>query len=167
VERNNERLTFSITTANEGGKGKIGVSPAGNTIRRPVTAKEAGVLAITTPPAVVKDVLVGMFEWVTGKVQAEVGGPVRIVTETASVAKKGWAELFTLLGLLSAYLGAFNLLPIPALDGGRLIFLGFEATTRKKMNATVEAQIHFVGLVMMVGLIIYITIAKDIPFALK
>ena len=67
----------------------------------------------------------------------------------------------TLLGVLSAILAAFNLLPIPALDGGRLLFLGYEAATRKRANPTVEAHLHVIGLVMMLGLMIYVTLAND------
>ena len=69
----------------------------------------------------------------------------------------------SLLGALSAYLAAFNLLPIPALDGGRLMFLGYEAATRKRANPTVEAHIHVIGLVMMLGLMLYVTFANDVP----
>ena len=49
--------------------------------------------------------------------------------------------------MLSAYLGGFNLLPVPALDGGRLIFLFFEAVSRRKPDAKIEARVHALGLV--------------------
>ena len=55
----------------------------------------------------------------------ELSGPVGIVKETASAARSGAHVYLKLLGALSAYLGGFNLLPLPALDGGRLLFLGF------------------------------------------
>jgi regulator of sigma E protease len=167
VERDKERVSLSVTTANEGGSGKIGVASRGTATKVPVTAKEAAVLALTKPPAVVKELVVGLVQYATGKVEGELAGPVRIVKETARAAESGWTDLLMFLGALSAYLGAFNLLPFPALDGGRLMFLGFEATTRRRPNARIEAQIHFIGLVMMVGLILYVTMAKDIPFSLK
>ena len=63
-----------------------------------------------------------------------------------------------LLGILSAYLGAFNLLPFPALDGGRLAFLGYEAVTRQRPNAQVEAKVHFLGLIMLLTLIAVVTV---------
>ena len=64
--------------------------------------------------------------------------------------------------MLSAYLGAFNLIPFPALDGGRLVFLGYELTTRRKPNARVEAHIHVVGLMMLLGVMLYVTIFNDL-----
>jgi regulator of sigma E protease len=61
--------------------------------------------------------------------------------------------------MLSAYLGAFNLLPFPALDGGRLIFLGAEAVSRRKPDAKIEARVHAVGLLMLLTLIGFVTYA--------
>ena len=66
--------------------------------------------------------------------------------ETAAAAKEGADSYLKLLGLLSAYLGGFNLLPFPALDGGRLLFLGFEAASRRRADAKIEAKVHAIGL---------------------
>ncbi|HMR78731.1 MAG TPA: site-2 protease family protein, partial [Polyangiaceae bacterium] len=60
--------------------------------------------------------------------------------------------------LLSAYLGGFNLLPFPALDCGRLMFLGYEAVTRRRPNARIEAHVHAVGLLMLLALIAVISV---------
>jgi regulator of sigma E protease len=99
---------------------------------------------------------------ITGKEKPELSGPVGIVRETAKAVKAGFAQFLFLLGLLSAYLGAFNLLPIPALDGGRLMFLGYEAATRRRPNPRIEAQVHAVGLFMMLALIAVVTIVSDL-----
>ena len=66
-----------------------------------------------------------------------------------------------LLGAISFSLGFFNLIPFPALDGGRIFFVGLEAVTKKKVNPNVEATIHFVGLVLLFGLMIVINL-RDI-----
>ena len=58
--------------------------------------------------------------------------------------------------LLSANLGVMNLLPIPALDGGRLIFLLVEAITRKRVNPNVEGMIHFAGFVLLMVLMVFV-----------
>jgi regulator of sigma E protease len=71
------------------------------------------------------------------------------------------AELLYFVGALSAYLGAFNLLPFPALDGGRLAFLLYEATTRRRANQTFEQAVHTVGLVMFLALLAWVTVARD------
>ena len=81
-----------------------------------------------------------------------------IAKAAAQAAKSSWTDLLEFLGALSAYLGAFNLIPFPALDGGRLMFLGYEATTRRRPNARIEAHVHAIGLVLMFGLMIYVTL---------
>lgn len=156
VERDGKRVPLSVQPADEKGKGKIGVALM--TKKEIVSAKEAAILAVKTPPLVVKTTLVGLGEFFAGKVEGELSGPVGMVRETAKVARSSWTDLLAFLGSLSAYLGAFNLLPIPALDGGRLMFLGYEATTRRRPNARVEAYIHSIGLAMMLGLIGYVTV---------
>ena len=55
----------------------------------------------------------------------------------------------------------------PTLDGGRLMFLGYEAVTRRRANARIEAHIHAIGLVMMLGLAFYVTVFKDFGFGSK
>jgi regulator of sigma E protease len=167
VERDKERVELTVTTVSEGGKGKIGVVARGPAGRVPVTAKEAAVLALVKPPAVVKESVIGIGQYFTGKVEGELAGPARMVKETARAAESGWTDLLMFLGVLSAYLGAFNLIPFPALDGGRLMFLGYEATTRRRPNARIEAHIHAIGLVMMLGLMVYVTVANDFGLRLK
>ena len=161
IERGGERLTVSVTPSNEHGKGKIGVSSIGAVHKVKVGAKEAATLAVKAPPLVVRDLVVGLGELIMGKVEGELSGPVGMVRQTAKVARGGFTDLLWFLGLLSAYLGAFNLIPFPALDGGRLMFLGYEATTRRRPNARIEAHIHLVGIVMMLGLMVYVTV-KDL-----
>ena len=70
----------------------------------------------------------------------------------------GVDDFLHFLGVLSAYLGGFNLLPIPALDGGRLMFLGYEAVTRRRADARIEAHVHALGLVMLLTLIAVVTV---------
>jgi regulator of sigma E protease len=166
VERKGERLTFMVTPdTDDKGKGKIGVGQVER--RASVTAKEAVVLAIKQPPMVVKTLILGIGQYITGKAEGELAGPAGIVKETAIQAQKGWTDLLFFLGALSAYLGAFNLIPFPALDGGRLMFLSYEAATRRRPNARIEAHIHAIGLVMMLGLVVYVTFANDFRIGAK
>jgi regulator of sigma E protease len=94
---------------------------------------------------------------IAGKEKPELSGPVGIVRETAGAVRTGAGNALHLLGILSAYLGGFNLLPFPALDGGRLLFLAFEAMSRRKADAKIEAKVHAVGLLMMLTLIAFVT----------
>jgi regulator of sigma E protease len=155
IERGKEHLSFNITPKDEKGVGRIGVAPA--TTQVPVTAKEAGVLALTLPYEVVKNSMIGLGRIILGKEKADLKGPVGIVKETSKAAQAGWLPLLSFLGILSAYLGGFNALPFPALDGGRLAFLGYEAITRRKPNTRVEFMVHAFGFVMLLTLIAVVT----------
>lgn len=63
-----------------------------------------------------------------------------------------WMNLLNMAVLLSANLGVMNLLPFPALDGGRLVFLVIEAIRRKPVNRRIEGTIHFAGLMLLMVL---------------
>ncbi len=65
------------------------------------------------------------------------------------------------IALISIALGLFNLLPIPALDGGRLSFLGYELITRRRANERVEATIHMVGLLFLLG-VLALVMVRDV-----
>jgi regulator of sigma E protease len=159
VERDGKEVALSITPNRKDDKGIIGVEAIPK--KRAVSVGEAAELAVTKPPLVVKSLIIGLGRWISGKVEAELGGPVMIVKESARAVSRGITDWLYLLGALSAYLGAFNLIPFPALDGGRLMFLGYELATRRRPNARVEAHIHVVGLMMLLGLMAYVTIFND------
>lgn len=163
VEREGERIPLEMTPEKSEGDPERGIIGVGlKEERRDVGAGEAAKLAVTRPPMVVRDLAVGIYDMIRGKVEAKLGGPVKIVQTSARAAKRGWADWLELLGFLSAYLGAFNLIPFPALDGGRLVFLGYELATRRRPDAKMEAQIHVVGLLMLLGLMFYVTIFNDL-----
>ena len=84
-------------------------------------------------------------------------GPVGIFSITSDALSQGFITLMMWVGLLSVNLGVINLLPIPALDGGRLVFLGYEAITTKKPNKRVENTLHYVMYLMLMGLFVFIT----------
>ena len=94
----------------------------------------------------------------------ELSGPVGVVdaigTTYTESRKMGIGavliNLFALAALLSANLGIMNLLPLPALDGGRLVFLIIEAVRRKPVNREIEGSIHFTGLVLLMILMAFI-----------
>lgn len=89
-------------------------------------------------------------------------GPVGIIgTISETVRTFSWVNLFYLAAIISLNLGIVNLLPIPALDGSRLIFLIIEAVRRKPINRNAEAMIHFAGLIVLFGFILFITF-KDV-----
>jgi len=99
---------------------------------------------------------------VTGKVSAEgVAGPVGIIQLIGQSARYGLVYVANLTAVISVNLGLINLLPIPALDGGRFFFLLVEGILRRKVNPEKENLIHFLGFALLMALMIFITY-KDI-----
>lgn len=94
----------------------------------------------------------------------DLSGPVGIVDAIGSSVEEAksegtvvmWMQMFYWAILLSANLGVMNLLPLPALDGGRLVFLLIEAVTKKKVNPNIEGMIHFAGFVLLMALMVFV-----------
>ena len=162
IERDGQTLRKTVTPAPKGEKdeGRIQVRPT--THVEPVGIAEAVKISVIAPPLFVYENVRAVGRVLTGKEKLVLSGPVGIVKETARQAKTGAGVLLQFLGMLSAYLGAFNLLPFPALDGGRLLFLGAEAVSRRRPDAKIEARVHAIGLVMLLTLIAFVTYADVI-----
>lgn len=95
---------------------------------------------------------------VTGQFSIDMlSGPVGIYVSTDTVAKSGIMNLMTWAGALSINLGIMNLLPLPALDGGRLLFFFFEAVRGKPLDRQKEGMVHFVGFALLMLLMIVVT----------
>lgn len=88
-----------------------------------------------------------------------VAGPVGIARITGAVVKTGLREYLNLTALLSLNLALINILPIPALDGSRIVFALIEAVRRKKISPEREAVVHAVGMMMLLGLMLLITVS--------
>ena len=107
----------------------------------------------------VYDSIEGMF---TQRYTIEaVSGPVGITGVITEAAKDSWLSVLHLVILISVNLGIMNLLPLPALDGGHLLIYIVEAIRRKPIKPEVEGMINFVGLVLLLGLALLITV-KDV-----
>ena len=105
-----------------------------------------------------KAVLVSLFDLITGNIGMEaMSGPVGIVSEIGKQARIGWESLLGLAGLITINLGLFNLLPLPALDGGRVLFVLIELVTRKKIPADKEGIVHFIGFALLIGFMLFAT----------
>jgi regulator of sigma E protease len=86
-----------------------------------------------------------------------VSGPIGIAQITVQAVSMGAISVLQLVGLLSLNLAFINILPIPALDGGRFLFIVIEAVTRRKVYPKVEKWVHTVGFALLIGLIILVT----------
>ena len=87
----------------------------------------------------------------------DLSGPVGIYKMTSTVATYGLTSLLIWIGFLSVNIGIMNLLPIPALDGGRILFVLIEAIIGRPIDRKIEGYIHMTGLLLFFGLFIYVT----------
>jgi regulator of sigma E protease len=179
IEREDEELLFNLTPRREWPEedGPIGVLITSEverleTVRAPLGealllgAQETGMVVMLTvyvPVAVLR-----------GRLSAEEvrpAGPVAIVRETAGAAQQAasrgwWWPILRLSGFFSAALGFTNLLPIPALDGGRLLFILVEALRGRRIDPQREGLIHLIGfalMLMLLGLITYVDFVSPLP----
>ena len=88
-----------------------------------------------------------------------VGGPIEIFRVTGQVAQFGIPTFLKLVGVLSVNLGVINIIPFPGLDGGRLFFVLIGALLRRRLSPQVEAVIHAVGFVLLLGLLVVVSIS--------
>ncbi len=117
--------------------------------------------AIEFPIAQTKISLINLYHVITGEVEGELTGPIGIADVIQQSISVGWIYALELLVLLNVLVGLFNLLPIPALDGGRLVFLVYEMATRRRPNPRFEATVHMVGIMVLLLVLVAVTI-KDI-----
>ena len=169
VERNGERVlleNISFLTFNEEGVefGKIDFylygeySTFGNLLK----------YTFHNATSMIKWVWDGIIDLITGRFGINaLSGPVGITEQIGESAKEGSTNFLYLISLITINLGVMNLLPLPALDGGRLLFLIIEGITRKKISPKVESYIHAVGLLLLFGLMIFVTFKDILKFFIK
>lgn len=95
----------------------------------------------------------------TGTAPADLAGPVGIAGIIGQARELGWIPVLFFTGIISVNLAVVNVLPFPALDGGRLVFVLYEAITRRKANPTVERWVNTIGMLVLLGLIALITVS--------
>lgn len=161
VERDNTTKDFTVTPEkNEQGKYVIGIVP---TYDKSII--KAIPRAFVATWDMIKQMLTFVVQLFTGTIpggfENSVAGPVGVIGIVSDAAKMGIINLIYIASVISLNLGILNLLPIPALDGGRLLFLLIEAIRGKKLDPNKEATIHTVGLMLLMGFMIFVTY-KDI-----
>ena len=110
----------------------------------------------------VKMVYDSLFNLISGKYGIEaVSGPVGVTEVVGEAAKSSLPTLLYVMSVISINLGIFNLLPFPALDGGRFVFLGIEALRGKPINKKIEEYVNFVGIMILFGFMLLVTF-KDV-----
>jgi regulator of sigma E protease len=106
-------------------------------------------------------VLRSLGELLTGKIGLDsMGGPVTTITVTAQAASSGMLQFLNIAALIGVNLAVFNLLPVPALDGSKVVFCLIEWIRKKPINRNVEAIIHFIGIIALFGFAILVDILQ-------
>jgi len=164
IKRNEEEFALPIIPRKNPPKGQ---GPLGIVITSFVEKKyswyQAPVLglaeSIKTTAVIVKELTKTLFNFLTfQKTEVEVTGPVGIAKITSTAVKFGNNAVLQLLGLLSLNLAVVNILPFPALDGGRLSLIIYEAASKKKVDAKIERRLNLIGFAILLSLIILVTI---------
>lgn len=100
-----------------------------------------------------------IWNLVTGKgLPKDVAGPIGIYQVSKQVYKVGWIATLQFMAILSINLAILNIMPFPALDGGRIFFLGVEMIIGKKLKNKIEGYVHTTGMVFLLGLMVLITV---------
>ena len=155
-----ERLTLPITPEDRGGVGRVGITPWAPRVRLgALDAVAQGFARTNAAAAQTLSMLKGM---ITREQKAELSGPVGIAQELVRGAKVGADRFLTIVWNISVALALFNLLPLPALDGGRLAFLAYELVTRRRVNEKVESYVHAAGFIALIALLVGVTIFGDL-----
>ncbi len=164
VDRDGQVATLTVTPLAEratvDGKqtevGKIGISGPGRSVMRtsnPILAVYDGVRATWGWTELT---VVGIYKMIVGEISSKnIGGPLTIASMSGEAASQGAASILLLISMLSINLGVLNLLPIPILDGGHLLFFGIEAILRKPLGERQRELAQQVGLLLLVGIMIF------------
>ncbi len=162
VERDNQIKEFNIIPElNEEGRYVIGITQSRD---KNIIVAITG--AFTTTIEMIKQMLVFIGQLITGTVpggvESAVTGPIGVIGIVSDAAKVGITNLLYIGAVISLNLGVLNLLPIPALDGGRLLFLGIEAVRGgKKLDPNKEGMLHVAGFMLLMAFMLFVTY-KDI-----
>lgn len=152
VEQDGQTKTVTVLAQEVDGSYRIGVSPALKTgfFDKIIGGfQEAGATALLIVTALKN--LIANFD------VKQLGGPVAIYSVSAQAAESGWANVLQLMAALSINLGIFNLIPIPALDGGKIVMNILEAIRKKPLKQETESYITLAGVAIMVVLMLVVT----------
>jgi regulator of sigma E protease len=161
VQRGPDRQVIAVRPDN----GVIGVTQDKVLVRvsvadaLPRAARDVWALNVAT--------LQALWDIARGRGGASLAGPVGIVKQASAEVKRGVAEFAGILANISVGLAIFNFLPVPALDGGRLVFLGIELLSGRKVNQRAETVVHLVGFLFLIALVLAVTLFGDLQLGRK
>ncbi len=156
VLRDGKEIELSITPEylEEEDRGWIGITPV--YLVRPAGLFETIIFGVRQTFAVAGLILTGLYQMITGQMAADVAGPIGITRIIGRAARLGFPYLLNMAAIININIGLFNLIPIPALDGSRLVFLAIEGVRGKPLDPDKENMFHMVGfaLLMLLALVV-------------
>lgn len=175
IERDGAALAVPLTIGtrverdrfgNEYRLGMIGVMSSESVVE-PVSPLRAPVVAVRQTGAIISMMVEGLGQIITGRRSVEeLGGPLKIAQISGEQAARGPSDFIFFVALISINLGFINLLPIPMLDGGHLLFQGIEALQRKPVSPRVQEWAFRSGLALLLALMMLVTINDLTSFGL-
>jgi regulator of sigma E protease len=167
IRRSNAALTVYATPdattvrdnfGNEAKMGRLGIAPADRVIV-PLQPHEVLGAAVGQTVDTVQMMVVTLGQVVTGaRSVKEMGGPLKIAQYSGQQASLGWMDLLWFMSIISINLGFINLLPIPLLDGGHLLFYAIEGIRRKPLKPEAQEWAFKTGLAALLALMIFVTL---------
>lgn len=164
ILRNGQRLPLTVTPSAEKSTangqsieiGKIGISGPGRSLMRSDTPVEALYQGLDATWGWTELTAIGLYKMIVGDISSKnIGGPLTIASISGEAASQGAASVVFLIAILSINLGVLNLLPIPILDGGHLLFFLIEGVLRKPLGERQRELAQQAGLVLLVGVMIF------------
>jgi regulator of sigma E protease len=158
VQRDGRLLEIPVTPQKRGETYEIGVLFNAEKMKREANIAESAAAGFKLTYEWTGIILDGFSKLITGQLSIKsLGGPIQMGDITTKAAEAGLEPLIKWTALLSLNLGIFNLLPIPALDGSRLVFIGLEALRGKPISPSKESLVHFVGFALLMMLMLVVT----------
>ncbi len=164
VRRDGALLTLTVTPVPEkavvDGKpvevGKIGISGPGRSVVRAANPLVAILRGAEATWGWTELTVVGIYKMLAGEISSKnIGGPLTIANISGEAAAQGTSSVVFLIAILSINLGVLNLLPIPILDGGHLLFFVIEAVLRRPLGERQREIAQQVGLLLLVGIMVF------------
>ncbi len=157
VQRQEQEIEIRVVPRLEGERYIIGIVGAAELVYTDVSFFESVKYSVAQTWEYITIIAYGVAQLVQNKVSAsELGGPILIAQIAAKQMEAGWLSLISFMGLLSVNLGLLNLLPIPVLDGGHLVFLTFEGIMRKPISERVQIVAQQIGMCLLGTLMIFV-----------
>ncbi len=166
VERNGESVTVEATPEEKEiknefgevtGKGyRLGIARDMSVEFEPASISASIAAGYNQTVEMVRKTVLGIWKMVQRDIPAsEIGGPILIAQIAGKQLQSGWIDFFYFMGFLSVNLGILNLLPIPVLDGGHLVFFSMEAIRRKPLTRELQEKMQLIGIVLLVSLMLF------------